>query len=83
MHAATLPAQGKCLHDYFYFIGEDLGLCYPRVPTWAPFGLQFYGNGHSALARMGMMEMWRNDHLGRPSLSDWRTTATARVERPY
>ena len=44
------PEQGKCLHYYFYFIDEELGLCYLRVPTWAPFGLQFYCNGHSALA---------------------------------
>jgi hypothetical protein len=43
--------QGKCLHDYFYFIDEELGLCYLRVPTWVPFGLQFYCNGHSVLAR--------------------------------
>ena len=45
------PDQGKCLHYYFYFVDEDFGLCYLRVPTWAPFGLQFYCNGHSALAR--------------------------------
>ena len=45
------PTQGKCLHYYFYVIDEELGLCYVRVPTWAPFGLQFYCNGHSALAR--------------------------------
>ena len=46
-----LRAQsGKCLHYYFYFIDEEFGLCYLRVPTWAPFGLQFYCNGHSALA---------------------------------
>jgi hypothetical protein len=48
-HVFLRPAQGKCLH--YYFIDEDLGLCYLRVPTWAPFGLQFYCNGHSALAR--------------------------------
>ena len=42
---------GKCLHYYFYFIDEQLGLCYLRVPTWAPFSLQFYCNGHSALAQ--------------------------------
>jgi len=41
---------GKCLHYYFYFIDEELGLCYLRVPTWAPFGVQFYCNGHSILA---------------------------------
>jgi hypothetical protein len=28
-----------------------LGLVYLRVPTWAPFRLQFYCNGHSWLAR--------------------------------
>jgi len=43
--------QGKCLHYYFYFILPDLGLCYLRVPTWAPFRLQFYFNGHNELAR--------------------------------
>ncbi|MGH7450242.1 MAG: MarR family transcriptional regulator [bacterium] len=41
---------GKCLHYYFYFIDEELGLCYLRVPTWCPFRLQFYFNGHSLLA---------------------------------
>lgn len=41
---------GKCLHYYFYFIDADLGLCFLRVPTWAPFRLQFYRNGHSCLA---------------------------------
>jgi hypothetical protein len=40
---------GKCLHYYFYFIDRDLGLCYVRVPTWAPFRLQVYFNGHGAL----------------------------------
>ena len=45
------PDSGKCLHYYFYFIDEALGLCYLRVPTWCPFRLQFYCNGHSWLAR--------------------------------
>lgn len=42
--------DGKCLHYYFYFIDKQLGLCYLRVPTWAPFRLQFYFNGHNWLA---------------------------------
>jgi hypothetical protein len=42
--------DGKCLHYYFYFIDPDLGLCYLRVPTWCPFRLQFYCNGHGWLA---------------------------------
>ena len=45
------PDSGKCLHYYFYFIDQALGLCYLRVPTWCPFRLQFYCNGHSWLAR--------------------------------
>lgn len=42
--------DGKCLHYYFYFIDEQFGLCYLRIPTWAPFKLQFYCNGHNWLA---------------------------------
>jgi hypothetical protein len=37
--------------NYFYFIDAELGLIYLRVPTWCPFRLQFYCNGHSWLAR--------------------------------
>ena len=44
------PEIGKCLHYYFYFIDPDVGLCYVRVPTWAPFRLQIYFNGHNQLA---------------------------------
>ena len=36
--------QSRCLHYDFYFIDEELGLCYLRVPTWGPFRLQFYFN---------------------------------------
>lgn len=42
--------DGKCLHYYFYFLDAEFGLCYLRVPTWAPFRLQFYCNGHNWLA---------------------------------
>ena len=42
--------SGQCIHYYFYFIDEDLGLCHVRVPTWVPFPLQFYFNGHNWLA---------------------------------
>lgn len=38
--------DGKCLHYYFYFIGPEFGLCYLRVPTWAPFRLQLYLRSH-------------------------------------
>lgn len=50
-HETYLKTQsGRCLHYYFYFILPELGLCYLRVPTWAPFRLQFYFNGHNELA---------------------------------
>src|SRR5271169_1105152 len=45
------PDSGKCLHYYFYFQDARFGLIYLRVPTWAPFRLQFYCNGHNWLAR--------------------------------
>jgi hypothetical protein len=44
------PDDGKCLHYYFYFIDDELGLCYVRVPTWLPCRLQIYFNGHNWLA---------------------------------
>ena len=45
------PDSGKCLHYYFYFMDARFGLIYLRVPTWCPFRLQFYCNGHNWLAR--------------------------------
>jgi hypothetical protein len=44
------PDSSKCMTYYFYFIDEQLGLCYLRIPTWCPFRLQFYFNGHAWLA---------------------------------
>jgi hypothetical protein len=43
--------SGKCLHYYVYLVDESLGLMYVRIPTWAPFRLQVYFNGHNAVAR--------------------------------
>ncbi len=43
-------SQSKCLHYYFYFIDPYLGYGYIRVPTWCPFKLQAYINGHNILA---------------------------------
>ena len=48
---SRLCPRGKCLHYYFYFMDAELGLIHLRVPTWCPFRLQFYCNGHSWLAR--------------------------------
>jgi predicted transcriptional regulator len=40
----------KCIHYYVYFVDEVLGLGYIRIPTWCPFRLQIYFNGHNYLA---------------------------------
>jgi hypothetical protein len=48
---ALRPERGQCLHYYFYFMDKELGLVHLRVPTWCPFRLQLYCNGHSWLAR--------------------------------
>lgn len=44
------PDTSKCLTYYFYFIDPELGLGFARVPTWAPFNLTIYFNGHAWLA---------------------------------
>lgn len=60
--------SGKCLHYYFYFINEELGLCFLRVPTWAPFRLQFYFNGHNWLASQlkQKLKLHHKDSASRP-----------------
>jgi hypothetical protein len=66
--------KGQCLHYYVYFIDEDLGLCHLRLPTWAPFRIQFYFNGHNWLAsklRREKIEYVLQDNAF-ASLSDWK-----------
>jgi len=40
---------GRCLHYYFYFFDEVLGLLHLRLPTWLPMRLHFCLNGHAWL----------------------------------
>ena len=42
---------GKCLHYYFYFLHEQLGLLHLRLQTWFPFGIQLCLNGRLWLGR--------------------------------
>ncbi|MBI3849419.1 MAG: hypothetical protein HY298_03870, partial [Verrucomicrobia bacterium] len=44
-------APGKCLHYYFYFLHEQLGLLHLRLQTWFPFALHLCLNGRHWLAR--------------------------------
>ena len=68
------PDSGKCLHYYVYFIDALLGLCHLRIPTWCPFRLQFYFNGHNLLAsqlRQKGVDFSRNDNAFM-NFSDWK-----------
>jgi hypothetical protein len=42
---------GKCLHYYFYFLHEQLGLLHLRLQTWFPFAIQLCLNARLWLAR--------------------------------
>ena len=42
---------GKCLHYYFYFLHEQLGLLHLRLQTWFPFQVSLCLNGRHWLAR--------------------------------
>ncbi len=42
---------GKCLHYYFYFWHEHLGLLHLRLQTWFPFAIQLCLNARHWLAR--------------------------------
>ena len=41
---------GKCLHYYFYFLHEQLGLLHLRLQTWFPFAIHACINGRHWLA---------------------------------
>lgn len=41
----------KCLVHYFYLVHPELGFIHVRRPTWFPFTMQVYVNGHEWLAR--------------------------------
>jgi hypothetical protein len=73
--ARLRPDRAKCIHYYFYFIDEDLGLCFLRLPTWCPFGLQFYANGHNILAaklRKAGIEFTKLENCF-TRIADWET----------
>jgi hypothetical protein len=70
--------QGKCLHFYFYFVHERLGLCYLRLPTWLPFRLQFYFNGHMWLAHQLRQAgiAFRMEDNAFVEIADWKAAQT-------
>lgn len=69
-----IPRQRKCLHIYYYFIDETLGLCYLRIQTFFPFKVQFYFNGKEKLAndlKKASVEYQKEDNCF-TYLSDYR-----------
>jgi hypothetical protein len=44
-------SKPRCLVLYFYYLDPEFGLVHIRVPTWFPFTIQVYVNGHEWLAR--------------------------------
>ena len=43
----------RCLVLYFYYLDPDFGLLHIRLPTWFPFTLQVYVNGHEYVGANG------------------------------
>jgi len=46
-----VPSRPRCIVLYFYYFDPAFGLLHIRLPTWFPFALQVYVNGHQWLAR--------------------------------
>lgn len=40
-----------CLHYYIYINDPQFGLCFIAFPTWLPFTIRFYFNGHNWLQK--------------------------------
>ena len=65
---------GRCLHFYFYFMHQRLGLIYVRVQTWLPCRLQVYFNAHNWLAALLKREGigFQMAHNSFVQIDDWR-----------
>ena len=59
----------KCLVHYFYFLDPDFGFMHVRRPTWFPFTMQVYVNGHEWLARQMKRFRWVFEKLDNAFLS--------------
>jgi hypothetical protein len=79
-----LPLEpGKCLHYYFYFLHEQLGLLHLRLQTWFPFAIHLCLNARHWLARQ--LEAAGIGYLQRENCFTWiedpaRAQALARAQ---
>ena len=48
-----VPSRPRCTVLFFYYLDPEFGLLHIRLPTWFPFTLQVYVNGHVWLAHAG------------------------------
>jgi DNA-binding MarR family transcriptional regulator len=60
---------GKCLHYYFYFLHEQLGLLHLRLQTWFPFAIHLCLNGRHWLARQ--LDQARIGYVQRDNCFTW------------
>lgn len=60
---------GKCLHYYFYFLHEQLGLLHLRLQTWFPFALHACLNGRHWLGRQ--LDQAGIDYVQRENCFPW------------
>lgn len=60
---------GKCLHYYFYFLHEQLGLLHLRLQTWFPFAMHACLNGRHWLGRQ--LDQAGIDYLQRENCFSW------------
>lgn len=60
---------GKCLHYYFYFLHEQLGLLHLRLQTWFPFAIHLCLNGRHWLARQ--LDQARIGYIQRENCFPW------------
>ena len=79
----------RCLVHYFYLIDPQFGFMHVRRPTWFPFTMQVYVNGHEWLARrMSRLRMvfQRLDNaflsINRPERADRLAREFARLDWP-
>src|SRR2546426_10200186 len=79
----------KCLVHYFYLLDPEFGFMHVRRPTWFPFTMQVYVNGHDWLARrMNRLRLifQRLDNaflsIARPERADHLAREFARLDWP-
>ena len=60
---------GKCLHDYFYFLHEQLGFLHLRLQTWFPFAVHLCLNGRHWLGRQ--LDQAGIDYVQRENCFPW------------